>query len=70
MVPGNGGSQMLCISYETEKYFIANPWCLQPIDGLEVIQWGWSAATARWDQGLFRGVNGVYGRYFPQQVSN
>ena len=57
MMPYNGYSQMLCISLKTEKSFIAHPWCLQPVVGLECIQWGWSAATARWGQGQWLGVS-------------
>ena len=35
MVPYNGCSQMLHISFKTEKSFIAHPWCLLSIVGLE-----------------------------------
>ena len=34
--------------YKTKKSFIAHPWCLQSVVGLECIHWGWSAAIARW----------------------
>ena len=54
MMQYNGYSQILRISLKTEKSFIARPWCLQPIVGLECIHWGWSAAinTVRSDSYL------------------
>ena len=52
-----GYSQMLRISLKMEKSFIAHPWCLQSVVGLECIHWGWSAATAQWGQGQLLGMS-------------
>ena len=47
MIPYNGCSQMLHISLKTEKSFIAHPWCLLCIVGLEVYSaHDWGAATS------------------------
>ena len=35
MPPYNGCSQMVSISLKTKKYFIAHPWCLLSVVGLE-----------------------------------
>ena len=49
--------------------YIAHPWCLQPILGIECIHWGWSTATAWWGQGQLLGVKGACG-YAPGLVSS
>ena len=47
MVPYNGCSQMLHISLKTEKSFIAHPWCLLSVVGLEEYSsHDWRAATS------------------------
>ena len=56
-----GCSQMLHISFKTEKSFISHSWCLQSVVGLGCIHWGWSAAPARWGQGQLLGVSEAYG---------
>ena len=40
-----------CITFKTEKSFIAHLWIQRPVVGLECIHWAWSAATAPWGQG-------------------
>ena len=59
MKPYTGYSQILRISLKTEKKIITHPWCLQSVVGLELIHWGWSAATAQWVQGHLLGVSEV-----------
>ena len=48
--------QILRILLQLGESFIAHPWCLQPIVGLEC-HWGWSAATAWWGQGQLLGLS-------------
>ena len=43
--------EIACITFKTEKSFIAHPWIQRPVVGLACIHWAWSAATARWGQG-------------------
>ena len=49
------------ILLKRKKSFIAHPWCLQSVVGLQCIRWGWSAVTAQWSQGQLLGLGEACG---------